>query len=89
MSQELKQAAHEIRMGLTPIIQRHMDQDTPAEWKRWYLDRMTGFGYQAGLMEAYTFAASQMEIPAHITEAYQQAQAALQNLREVIEREVA
>lgn len=88
MSEELRQAAHEIRTAMTPIIQGHMDRDTPEEWRRWYLRRISPFGHQAGLMEAYTFAARETTIPEAIKDAYHAAQEALQKLDDAIAAEV-
>lgn len=88
MSEELRQAAHEIRTAMTPVIQGHMDRDTPEEWRRWYLRRISPFGVQALLLEAYTFAGRETAIPQAIKEAYHEAQEALQRLEDAVILEV-
>ena len=89
MSEELRQAAHEIRLAMTPVIQGHQERDTPVEWRRWYLGRISPFGYQASIMEAFTFAQREMgSIPVEVQEAYHEAMQALQRLDDVIQAEV-
>lgn len=86
---ELKQAAHEIRMALTPVIEGHKQRDTPDEWRRWYLGRISPFGHQAGLIEAYTFAEREMgSMPPAVTQAFSAVLAAMQVLDDVIQAEV-